>query len=652
MMQRRAMNVVLGCALLIGQSAWAVDIQWSVLDRFPLFRDADAFQRIADHWPSDASAATFVDTPGFASTVAPLLPVGPKETAWRPETGTYDKATLFRSTHQIQARLSGVPSDMECVWAVNDAPTRTSRCAESPKLEIQAGAPFTVTATAANGVRATLQVPKIAERLIVALGDSFASGEGNPDHPAKLADLVASQGWFTQNNAKKFVVSGAQWWDEACHRSLLSWPALAALKQAIENPHEVVQFASFACSGAEVYDGVLRAQADPPGVHAPYLVERSQGIRDGGAGYQLPPGLWNTDPTSGRPQPQDYKKRLPLSQQHALALLMCDERAVHQHNETTLPAMPGLSKDQTYFGEVELYTCETPKRRPDQVLVSIGGNDVGFGPVVKWLLFPPNAGGNMVTHIFRQFGLDLEKQVGHVVAPQDARRKIRVALPSLYDDLARVLIGLHVTPESVTLLQYPDPTLGSPANLDQCNARTRDGNSPFQLFVQEKTHNPNHLFGINKPYYNTVRAVFIQPLQEVQAEAARNLRWQRLDSQPAFARGSAPADYCAVSKACTSDGCVTGDRVRWWTRPAYSDTQQFARLSEFDAYDATRSRGMRYGVDALLTGIGIQEGSGLPKVDWISGSAHPTANVHARIADRVSPWRGNPIQASTAHETQ
>lgn len=650
------MNLMLGCALLVGWPAWASEIEWTVLDRFPLIRDYKAFGKIAEHWPAGASAAAFVDQSGFVSTVATLLPVGKGDTAWRPETGTYDKTVLFPTQHWIHARLPGVPDGVECTWTVdgapaNNEPDKSYRCTEGLDFQVPAGAPFTVKATAANGVSATLHAPKIVEHLIVALGDSFASGEGNPDHPAKLAAVAAHQGWFTQNNVKKFVVAGAQWWDEACHRSLLSWPALAAMKRAIENPHEVVQFASFACSGAEVYDGIFRAQADPPGVHAPYLVEGDWWGRDGGAGYQLTQGTWNADPSSIPPPPQDYKNRLKLSQQHALALLLCDERTVRRNTVTTRPVMPGLSKDQTYFGEVDLYTCNTPDRRPEQVLMSIGGNDVGFGPVVKWLLFPPNAGGNLVTHLFRQFGLDVEKQVGHVVSADDARRKIDTVLPSLYKDLAGVLAGLHIAPESVTLLEYPDPTLGSPSNLNQCNARTQDGNSPFQLVVQQKTTNTHHLFGINKPFYGKIRKAFIQPLQDAQMTAVRDAHWEPLNSQPAFQRGEISADYCAVSTACTKAGCDTGDRVRWWKSPAYSDTQPFVNLSEFDAYDATRLRGMRYGVDALLAGIGIHS-SGQPKVDWIYGSAHPTANVHARIADRVPSARDNPVQALTSRETQ
>ena len=76
--------------------------------------------------------------------------------------------------------------------------------------------------------------------LFVAMGDSLASGEGNPDvrgtyrWPAYIGDPPA------------------EWKDEQCHRSALSGPALAA--KAIEDASwkTSVTFVSLACSGAVV----------------------------------------------------------------------------------------------------------------------------------------------------------------------------------------------------------------------------------------------------------------------------------------------------------------------------------------------------------------------------------------------------------------
>jgi hypothetical protein len=69
--------------------------------------------------------------------------------------------------------------------------------------------------------------------LIVSMGDSLASGEGNPDVP---------------------VSSGrpATWKDGRCHRSAKSGPSLAAKAYEDASPHTSVTFLSMACSGAEV----------------------------------------------------------------------------------------------------------------------------------------------------------------------------------------------------------------------------------------------------------------------------------------------------------------------------------------------------------------------------------------------------------------
>jgi len=85
----------------------------------------------------------------------------------------------------------------------------------------------------------------IRDILIVSLGDSYASGEGNPDIPQTFhAKPWPLPGWDLD--------TAAIWQDERCHRSAISGPSLAAM--AIENsdPHTSVTFISFACSGATI----------------------------------------------------------------------------------------------------------------------------------------------------------------------------------------------------------------------------------------------------------------------------------------------------------------------------------------------------------------------------------------------------------------
>nr|WP_315594896.1 hypothetical protein [uncultured Cupriavidus sp.] len=612
-------------------SAYGAELDWWVVNRFPVFKKAEDFQALEAAWDSSFKASPTIGSSGISSKLEKILPV--EQTAWNPSLGQYDKRFLFRDTHDVQATLTGVARGTQCAWVINDAEPKSSDCALSPQLTVKAHEAFDLRVTPSGGEPMLVHLPAIAERLVVSLGDSFASGEGNPDHPAVLKASSASQDWFVEARAKSFVLRGSRWWDEACHRSLLSWPALTAMAQAIQNRHEVVQFASFACSGAEVYDGVLRAQADPPGGYAKNLVEGDYRHRDGGLGYHYDSRV------DDLVHPQLYDARLRLSQQHALALLLCPDGKVVQNAELQSPkAESGTYLGQTYFGQVDLYGCTSGKRKVDAMLVSVGGNDVAFAGVVKWLIVPDKARKTLSFPV-KQAALGFLLNSLHVVAPEAAKKGID-ALPRIYEAFDKSLNNLGIDPAVVKILLYPDPTAGAGDNLTACNRRTRDGNAPFQIMVREKTSigflpgNSNFLFGINPGDFARLNQDFVQPLRSAQIKAASKYGWEPIDSQPAFQTADGDTGYCGVSPACTEKSCNMGDRVKWWTQHSYSTAPPLARLSDFDAYDGTRMRGMRYGVDALLAGVGLTD-SGKIKSDWISGSAHPTAIVHARIADMV-----------------
>lgn len=90
----------------------------------------------------------------------------------------------------------------------------------------------------------------LKDYLIVSMGDSLASGEGNPD----------VRGDYDLSGVRKVAV----WKDRRCHRSALSGPALAARATEKADPHSSVTFVSVACSGARIphvshwnYDGIV-----------------------------------------------------------------------------------------------------------------------------------------------------------------------------------------------------------------------------------------------------------------------------------------------------------------------------------------------------------------------------------------------------------
>ncbi|GAB2474590.1 SGNH/GDSL hydrolase family protein [Jatrophihabitans fulvus] len=114
---------------------------------------------------------------------------------------------------------------------------------------------YRVTATTDTGTRSA--DVELRDLLVVSVGDSVASGEGDPDSPAGSDD-------------------GLRWQDARCHRSALAGPAQAALRLERRDPHTSVTFVGLACSGATIDEGLI----------GPY-----RGIDADGTDAPLPPQL-------------------------------------------------------------------------------------------------------------------------------------------------------------------------------------------------------------------------------------------------------------------------------------------------------------------------------------------------------------------------
>lgn len=159
-------------------SAFGAELDWWVVNRFPVFKQAEDFQALEAAWDPSFKASSTIGSPGISTKLEKILPVD--QTAWNPSLGQYDKRFLFRDTHDVQAKLSGVAPGTQCIWVINDAEPKTSDCALSPKLTVKAHEAFDLHVIPSGGEPMRAHFPAIAERLIVSLGDSFASGEGNP----------------------------------------------------------------------------------------------------------------------------------------------------------------------------------------------------------------------------------------------------------------------------------------------------------------------------------------------------------------------------------------------------------------------------------------------------------------------------------------
>ena len=245
----------------------------------------------------------------------------------------------------------------------------------------------------------------VEDVLVVAIGDSFMSGESNPDKPVSFSpsremvydpiiansrDQFASRGpeknfkgktnafglasvdsafdvkslprrrmddeanglIYRPNSAEfqaAFDKGGAQWLSADCHRSQYGYPFRVGINMTLENRHRAVTLVSVACSGADVtglfmdHDARERAGEKGGAKVPPQLDQLADLICRGGA--------------KGRTQPASYT--LPT----------------YKYGSTSISA-------QTVAKQ---WCPPASRKRPiDLVLLSIGGNDIGFGAVALY----------------------------------------------------------------------------------------------------------------------------------------------------------------------------------------------------------------------------------------------------------------------------
>jgi lysophospholipase L1-like esterase len=107
---------------------------------------------------------------------------------------------------------------------------------------------------------------KVIDMLIVSIGDSYASGEGNPemawvvgypDGPPKFEPVWADDGVSSGIPVFPNVSTSVGKDHYRSHRSTLAGPAQAALAIERAQPHSSVTFVSTAASGATINEGLL-----------------------------------------------------------------------------------------------------------------------------------------------------------------------------------------------------------------------------------------------------------------------------------------------------------------------------------------------------------------------------------------------------------
>lgn len=289
-------------------------------------------------------------------------------------------------------------------------------CETGILLRLKFGESYDLTASAGD-TPVGPETIKVADHVVIGIGDSFASGEGNPDLPA-LLDETRFVRPFTAVNGDEDSDSGvprrkgradgtiapytsARWLDRRCHRSIYSAQTRAAIALALAgNRHHAITYASFACSGAEITDGLFWPQDGREctrdlGSGQRYLQPQISAVV-GALGERLNPAQ------ARRSQYRHFGPSLPIADKYYQSHLRYRDNAARRRINSACNRWPGnhRMRRQAYLRMANF------KRRIDVLLLSVGGNDVGFSSLVASTVLNPPIGdipiiGDPVSKIFK-----------------------------------------------------------------------------------------------------------------------------------------------------------------------------------------------------------------------------------------------------------
>jgi hypothetical protein len=274
----------------------AMQISWEVRNRFRLFREERDFLLHVDAGrgrnvlAAEQALALQSDGRGWARNMVNRLCIDVNGRVTEPCTRDNVKESYLTPTdHPVTVRLAGqVPVGATCAWTFDDGDgpqSSTFDCAEPVNLRARYGrtTAATVDISSAEGSQRVTTEIAVRDIFIAGLGDSIASGEGNPDRPIALADegfcfryylSAATSQYYRPSRAgykggraceapdslQVWQRQSAHWFNPACHRSLYSYQTRTALQLAVQYPHIAVTYLPLACTGATIDYGLFGSQ--------------------------------------------------------------------------------------------------------------------------------------------------------------------------------------------------------------------------------------------------------------------------------------------------------------------------------------------------------------------------------------------------------
>jgi len=504
------------------------------------------------------------------------------------------------TSHAVFAEVTGVDdaSTLTCTWLTaprnaeqprGDAVTQP--CSERARFVVPYPSGMTISVEI-GGLEVAKADVKVRDILIAGMGDSFASGEGNPDVSVKFSRERSSDysttgiyndldgypariGPWRNIGDKQFIKENARWLDQACHRSLYSEQMRTALQLAIEDPHRAVTFVGVSCAGAEVTDG---------------LFLRYKGNE------------WV-------PNPPRY------SQISAVAEAQCGS---HKTDALDLPEAYHINGQIPELKGLVLRKCPLEEaRKIDLVLLSIGGNDIGFSRLLANAVLSNDS-------LLRELG----GWFGEVHGEAEASRELG-HLGARYKSLNRALHNILYMPweqsDRILLVAYPGLALEGDGS-ETC----ADGKAGMEVVPDFQLSGSKVRLGV----------WFADKLNRLMRDSAEDFGWSFVETHRRSFIGRGICAGLSVAGVSQVDDLRLPRKIDGVWKP-YNP-------ADYQPY-ASRQRWFRTPNDAFMTGNFHVAAGLLTKVLKIepfapfqlvlaatySGAFHPTAEGEAAIADAV-----------------
>jgi hypothetical protein len=616
----------------------AASIDWEIANRYRFFKDESQFRAIAQAY-SELSDSERRDHPALSLEIAlerkailkqlgnpfgdrasvahygwASAVVGQDKNCFVAGNRNYASCTLANGDAYLEPKSFDALANLTdsaalqgrlCQWSVNGKPAGEAPCNEPIRLpKIAFGEEFSLS-VASDGLGVASLSNQIGRVVtIVGMGDSFASGEGNPDKPVFFGNAVNlfNRSSHLDENAPPTPVesdsafrlyplrlgvhlsgdgdpidygrkaAAAKWLMEQCHRSLYSQQVKATLALALEQRQLAVTFLGYACTGATVNAGLL--------------------------------GYWQ-----GRGDPKYTPHQFYDASPQLMKYLRDACRTQKGYNIYSEPAR---------FNWRNLPPCRDPRlKNVDALLVSIGGNDVDFANVI--VHESVDSGGRFEPFLAALY--PLWREVADPASFNDARTLARDKLPQYYRELAEAL-HQYVPVESHNILLTAYPQMTKLADGKFCNVQ----NAIDGMQVHE-------ILGLRRNTTGKEAADFVTDLTGfIKAAVPSNQGWQVVDNH---------VEQFAGHAICPGQGStdpwqfptLSDDGTEW----LHGDPRIWATYRLRDRWFVTPNDAF-LATDYMMPDRSRTTDRTQPMfAATLSGAFHPNALGHAAIADAVLP---------------